>query len=107
MLNAMISSTNDRANAMLLNGVTITGDVYAFISDPHGNLTKVEFILNGRKVFQEMGQEHYDLCGSNAGDSIAYRFPSRYAAAGSNTLVFRVHYSDGDTHDFGTSFFRR
>ena len=104
--NVRVSSSADRSAGMLFNGTSISGDVYAFISDPAGNLTKVEFILNGRKVFQEMNQLHYDLCGSPAGDSVAYRFPSRYAAAGSNTLVFRLHYDNGDTSDLVTNFFR-
>jgi Ca2+-binding RTX toxin-like protein len=104
--NARVSSSSDRSAGMLLNGTSITGDIYAFISDPSGNLTKVEFILNGRKVFQEMDQAHYDLCGSPAGDSVAYRFPSRYAVAGSNALVFRAHYDSGNTADYVTSFFR-
>ena len=106
--NALVSSRNDRVSPMLLNGAVVDGDIFAFITDVTGNLTKVEFILNGRKVFQEVDQLHYDLCGSaGSGDSVAARFPTRYAAAGANMLIFRAHYDGGDVVDVVTRFFRR
>lgn len=92
------SYSPDRRGADLLQGETVAGDIYAFVSGHNQDIETVDFFVDnpnaGGKPFQREGRSPFDLAGTDGDDGKP--FDTRKLDAGLHTVTAKVLRKDGD-----------
>lgn len=97
----LLSLSADRTGATPLDGATVSGDVYAFVS-PGDGIDAVTFTVDGVRPRTD-GAAPFDLAGtSRSGDARAYR--TGRLGAGSHTVAAEIDFVDGSTETIVATF---
>jgi len=104
----LVSSSADRSNAAPLEGKTVSGDVYVFVS-PSSGVTEVRFYLDdpqrqGTPIKTE-GAAPWDFAGTNSDTAKTARpYDSKLLVNGQHTITAAIDKSAGGTDVISSSF---
>jgi len=101
-----LSHSADRSNASMLDGHTVSGNIYVFVS-PANQISEASFFIDdsdmvGNPYIVEDLPE-YDLAGTGD-DSMAHPFDTNHLANGLHNITVLVQSAEGDVHKISAIF---
>ncbi len=101
----MVSSSPDRSSPLHLEGQTVSGDIYVFVS-PDTGISQVRFFFDDPAMaipsYQTGAEPPYDFVGGSA--ETANAFNTTTMADGPHTIGAEIGLSDGETVIVGSTF---
>jgi len=98
-----VSSSADRSNSVTLDGRTVSGDLYVFVSNDDG-IAQVQFFINGsNSPFQIENRPPFDLAGT-VSNGQGYAFDSGDLNRSSNVIEARITGTNGNTESTTATF---
>ncbi len=102
----LVSTSADRSGAIPLNGQSLSGNIYIFVS-PESGITQVRFFLDDPAMNNPPRQIEkvaaYDFAGTASGN-LAYPFDASTLASGTHTVTASITQSSGGTVVISSSF---
>ena len=103
-----ISTAADRSNPDPLQGATVSGTAYVFLSPETADIDQVVFFLDDPTMsgapFRTEGNAPYDFAGGPSGGATANGFDTTTLANGSHTISARVDLVGGGTEQAAATF---
>ena len=99
-INLWLSYSNDRSGSVLLDGRTVTGNIYIF-TGPDDGVNGVDFFLDGSPYHSE-GVAPFDFDGT-AGNGTAYPYDTTQLSDGTYIISASCNMADGSTEDISAT----